>query len=880
MSESDHQHWQIIDAIPTLAWSARPDGSADFFNLRWLEYTGLSREQALDRGWKAAIHPDDLPHILEIFQDALNFGRPFEAEGRLRRSDGEFRRFLIRGNPQLDGARKVVRWYGTNTDLEDQKRTQDALRVSEARWRTILENSTVGIALTDMEGRFEITNEVYQDLLGYSEEEMRQITFLEVTAPEFREPNWRMVGEILDGKRHQFDIEKQYRRKDGNLVWVRNNVLVVPGADGRPRHIMAVVDNISARKRAEESLRASEERWRSVFDNTAVGIALVDSAENYVATNSAYQKMLGYSEKELQKLSYEIVTHEEDVEISRTLFRQLVEEQYQQLHVEKRCRRKDGTVVWTKTSVSRVLGVEGRTGLFAAVVEDITERKRAEEALRRSEAYLAEAQRLTRTGSCAIDGKSRETVYWSDEMFRLFDLDPQHGPPVWDKFLQQIHPEDRDAVRLANERTFHAKVNCNVEFRLLKPDGTVKHIHGIGKPVLSPSGELVQVLGTMVDVTERKRADEERERLREAHRVVVETASDAVVSADESGAIQFANLATTRVFGYDPRELIGKPLTVLMPESRRKLHENGFRRYLTTSQRHLNWQATEFVGLRKSGQEFPVEISFGELKLNEHRIFTAFIRDITERKQAEEERERLRRVQADLAHLTRVSTAGELTASLAHEIKQPIGAAVTNAEACLRFIDRQEPDLPEAREAALEMIKDARRAADIVTRVRSLYQKGSSQLETVNLNQIIDEMVSMMGAEANRHAVIIHTDLAQMLPELMADRVQLQQVMMNLMLNALEAMSGAGGELKIKSQLAPDDQLRISVSDTGVGVPAENMDKIFNAFFTTKTRGTGLGLVITRSIIELHGGRIWATANSGAGTTFHFTLPIKGNAAR
>jgi signal transduction histidine kinase len=307
-------------------------------------------------------------------------------------------------------------------------------------------------------------------------------------------------------------------------------------------------------------------------------------------------------------------------------------------------------------------------------------------------------------------------------------------------------------VRVASDTTFRTKVNCDVEFRIVKPDGTVRHIHGIGHPVLGASGQLVQVLGTMVDVTERKRAEKARDRVR-----------------------------------------------------------------------HL---------------------------------------------------------EADLAHTIRVSTMGELTASLAHEIKQPIGAAVTNAQSCLRLIDRDKPDLPEAREAASEMIKDARRAADIIDRVRSLFQKGSSQLETVDLNQVIEEMVIMIGEEANRHALTVRTELAQGLPSVMADRVQLQQALMNLMLNAIEAMQDTTGELSIKSQLGEDGKVLISVSDTGVGLPIENLENIFNAFFTTKPRGTGLGLAITRSVIQSHGGHIWATANSGGGATFRFTLPLREAAGR
>jgi PAS domain S-box-containing protein len=240
-----------------------------------------------------------------------------------------------------------------------------------------------------------------------------------------------------------------------------------------------------------------------------------------------------------------------------------------------------------------------------------------------------------------------------------------------------------------------------------------------------------------------------------------------------------------------------------------------------------------------------------------------------------EDRKRAERLQADLAHVNRVNTLGELTTSLAHDIKQPIGAAVTNAEACARFLDRDQPDVSEAREAALEMARDAKHAAQIIDRVRSLYRKDSSHLDIVDVNEIIGEMDLLLRSESHRHAVSLRTELADELPKITADRVQLQQVFMNLMLNGIESMRENGGELIIKSQLREDGKLQISVTDNGVGLPPEKADEIFNAFFTTKPHGTGLGLAITRSIVESHGGRVWAAANSERGTTFHFTLPIR-----
>jgi signal transduction histidine kinase len=223
---------------------------------------------------------------------------------------------------------------------------------------------------------------------------------------------------------------------------------------------------------------------------------------------------------------------------------------------------------------------------------------------------------------------------------------------------------------------------------------------------------------------------------------------------------------------------------------------------------------------------------------------------------------------------------GELTASLAHEIKQPIAAAITDANTCVRWLGRDQPDLAEAREAASRIIKDATRAADIISRVRLLFEKGTAQKELVDVDEVIREMIVLLRSEANRHSISIRIELAEDLPKVMADRVQLQQVFMNLMLNGIDAMKGmaGGGELTIKSQRGENEQLVVSVSDTGVGLPAEQADQIFNAFFTTKPHGTGMGLRISRSIVESHGGRLWAAANSPRGASFYFTLPSAGAA--
>jgi PAS domain S-box-containing protein len=376
------------------------------------------------------------------------------------------------------------------------------------------------------------------------------------------------------------------------------------------------------------------------------------------------------------------------------------------------------------------------------------ERKLTHEQLQRSEAYLAEAQRLSHTGSWAFNtGKS---VYWSEENFRMWGFDPQQGLPDRETVLRRIHAEDRDRVIECVQKAVLEKRDYAVEFRIVLPGGTVKHIHGLGHPVFSASGELVEVVGTQLDVTERKRAEEERERLRQA--------------------------------------------------------------------------------------------------------------------------------QADLAHVTRMTSMGELTASLAHEIKQPISAAVTDAKTCLRWLRRDNPDVTEAGEAASRLVKDVTRASDIISGINLMFKKGAVQRELIDVNELIREMVVLLRSEASRYSISIRCELANHLPHITGDRVQLQQVFMNLMLNGIEAMKDMdpGGELTIKSQQYDNRQLVISVADTGLGLQPEQAGQIFDAFFTTKPQGIGMGLPISRSIIESHGGRLWVSPKSGRGTTFQFTLPSEG----
>jgi PAS domain S-box-containing protein len=516
---------------------------------------------------------------------------------------------------------------------------------------------------------------------------------------------------------------------------------------------------------------------------------------------------------------------------------------------------------------------------YVGAVTDVTTTKRTEETLREREGYLAESQRLAHTGSWALDGTTREARYWSEEMFRIFGFDPRQGFPKRDQWLQRIHPEDRDKVkRQASDRMFLQKVDSDIEYRIVLPDGTVKHIHGLAHPALSPNQELVEVVGTVVDITERKTAEEA---LRRSESYLAQAQKLAHIASwvweVAGGSALYLSEEWYRIYGFDPKD--GMPN---WEQRRHRVHAEDL----------VLWQSTIDQAIaEKSDYDFEFRIllprstvkyihSVGHPILSpsgELLQFVGVVMDVTERKRAEEEHERLSQALAELAHINRVSMMGEMTASLAHEIKQPIFAAAADAETCLRWLARDQPDTAEAQDAALRIMKDVTRASDIINRIVSLFKKGVPQRELVDVNGVVQEMIALLRSESSRYSILIQAELTEGLPSIMADRVALQQVLMNLMLNAIEAMKDTGtpGKLTIATRQDEKRQLLVSVTDTGVGLPPGRAEQVFNTFFTSKPQGTGMGLPISRSIIESHGGRLWATSSFGSGATFQFALPLE-----
>jgi len=543
--------------------------------------------------------------------------------------------------------------------------------------------------------------------------------------------------------------------------------------------------DIDDRRKAEGAIRESEYKLRQIIDTVpslvwATGL----NGENTYA-NQRILDYIGARYEDFKNRGWQRFVHPDDLPETLKAFHHAIETgtSYETVH---RVRRADGEFRWHRTRGEAMRDREGRViqwygltidvdeakkaeerlrhlecdehHLFSArgeLVEamgtnvDVTERKRAEEALRRGEAWFAQAQRLNRTGTWVMNGTTRRFLYWSDECYRIWGLDPLQGLPSREDMWGRIHPDDRERLWGVVQQALSEQRDFFEEFRILLPDGTVKYLEANSYHEFSPLGALLEVICTCVDVTERKRAQDERERLRQ--------------------------------------------------------------------------------------------------------------------------------LESDLARMNRLSLMGELTASLAHEIKQPIGSACNNACAALNFLDEQPPELAEVREALDCVVADANRAGEIIDRIRDQVKKTPPRKDHFDLNAAINEVTDLARNAIIQNRVSVQTRLAETLFPVHGDRVQLQQVVMNLLLNAVEAMGDghAGARELLISTEQDHNGVLVAVRDSGPGIDAGHLECVFDPFYTTKSKGMGMGLSICRSIIKTHGGRLWATACQPHGTLFQFTIPAR-----
>jgi PAS domain S-box-containing protein len=713
-----------------------------------------------------------------------------------------------------------------------------------------------------------------------------------------------------DGK--DFDHEYRLVMPDGSVKCVHVVAHAERDESGELEFVGAVMDTTES-KRAEKKLRRSEESLLEAQKLSHTGSWRHDVASGAVIVSPEIYRIHDIKPDDDASNTEFFFSrfHPEDRKRVVDLFER-AEIEKTEFQVDYRIVLPDGTIKHLNTIGHPILNESGGLVEFVGTAMDVTAAKQAEEALRRSESNLAEAQRLTHTGSWAWRVAGRDASHLSEEWYRIYGFDPEEGMPAWEERLRRIHPEDRTKWQRAIDRAIGEKSDYEVEVRIVLPDGTDKYIHTVGHPVLNASGDLTEFVGSAADITERKRAevllagekrllemiargDSRKLILEGACLLVEELASGSLCSIlllDPSanclrhgaapslpktyteaidGAVIGPSVGSCGTAAYRAEPVIVSDIATdpLWADFRDLASAHELRACWSTP---ILSSAGRVLGTFATYYREPRSASSQEHNVIERITHLASI--AIEREQGEEV---LRQAQADLAHVSRVTTMGELTASLAHEVNQPIAAAVTNANTCLRWLMRDHPDVEEACAAASRVVKDGTRAAEIVSRIRLLFKKGTWQRELVDVNEVIREMIVLLRGETTRYSISVRTELAADLPQVMGDRVQLQQVLMNLMINGIDAMKDVDGtrELAIKSQRAEDGEVVVFVTDTGVGLPPQQAEQIFNAFFTTKPHGTGMGLRISHSIVESHGGRLWAADNPPRGASFYFTLPTK-----
>jgi PAS domain S-box-containing protein len=600
----------MLQQIPVAAWSVEPDGTPDIVNDRWLEYTGqtLDYVRSTPEAWMSTLHPEDRERAATVYWDAIRSGQGFTMEARfLRAQDGTYRWHLNRAVALRDAAGKITRFVGTSTDIEDQKQSQRSLT-------SIIDTVPTLAWSTFPDGYCDFTNQSWRDFTGLSAEQGR---------------GWG---------------------------W---------GAAVHPDDLSGLV-----------------EYWRACL-----------------ASGSA-------------------------------------------VDTEARMRRFDGEYRWFLFRANPLRDESGNIVKWYGTNTDINDRKCAERELQRKEAFLAEAQRLSLTGSFTWRLDTDE-ISFSEQLYRIFEFE-QNSPVTLAQVGTRVHPDD---IPLLSERLELARngINeLNYEIRLRMPDGRIKYVR-----------------------------------------------TDAYGSRDRDGRL-------------------------------------------------------EYLGA---------------------------VQDVTERRLSEES---LGKLQSELAHMTRVTTMGQLTASIAHEVNQPLSGIITNASTCLRMLAADPPNVNGALETTRRTIRDGNRASEVITRLRALYSKKAGSPESMDLNEATEEVIILSLSELQKNRIVLRPELTEQLPPVMADRVQLQQVIMNLLRNASDAMIAVNDrprELTIRTEREEGDRVRLTVQDAGVGFDPHAMERLFEAFYTTKNDGMGMGLSVSRSIIESHQGRLWAALNDGPGAAFSFSIP-------
>ena len=853
------------------------------------------------------VHPDDAALVKQTIELAAQDGKDFDHEYRLVMPDGYVKYVHVAAHALSDEPGSIE-FVGAVMDVTEQHEAKTALekaieeiKKSQDRLRLVIDTIPGMVWSCLPDGSVDYVNQPWMEFHGLSLEDLGRQGLARVVHPEDAAESADKWGAALAaGKPSEHEL--RVRRADGEYRWLLSRAVPLRDELGNIARWYGMITDIEDRKRAE-MLLAGEKRLLEMIargDSRALilnalcrfveelasgslsSILLLDPNGNRLRHGAAPSLPIAYAEAidgivigpsvgscgTAAYFSEPVIVSDIATDPLWADFRDLALS-----HGLRAC--------WSTpilTSAGRVLGT------FAIYYREPRSPTPQEHNV---------IEQITHVASIAIERKQAEEVL--HEQARLLDLthdtvfvrDMTDVITYWNRGAEELYGWTKEEAvnKVSHQLTqtiFPAPLaEINVELlRSGRWEGELIHTKRDGTQVVVASRWSLQrderglpaaILETNNDITERKRAEAELRESEEQWRDVFENNPTMYFMVDAAGIVLSVNPFGAEQLGYNVDELVGQPVLGVFPESDREAVQRNVAICLEQLGRAKSWEARK---VRKDGTVLWVRETAKAVPRANGPIVLIACEDVTEQKRAAEA---LRQAQADLAHVSRVTTMGELTASLAHEVNQPIAAAVTNANTCIRWLAGETPNVEEARGAAMRIVKDGTRAAEIISRIRLLFKKGTPERELVDVNEVIREMLVLLRSETTRYWISVRVELAADLPQIMGDRVQLQQVIMNLIINSIDAMKDVEGtrELVIKSQQAENEQLLVSVSDTGVGLPQQQADQIFNAFFTTKLHGTGMGLSISNSIVESHGGCLRAADNSPRGATFYFTLPTK-----
>jgi PAS domain S-box-containing protein len=784
----------------------------------------------------------------------------------------------------------------------------------------LFDTNVVGIFVWDFDGRILHANDAFLGIVGYERDDLvaGRMRWSDLTPPDLLERQAERIREHKSIGRIQ-PFEKEYFRKDGTRVPV---LVGVSRFKERPNQGVGFVLELSELKRAEAEHRAhvwfleSLDRINRAFQGTddlaAMMSAVLEAVLEIFACDRAWllypcdpdapswRAVMEHTRPEFPgalALGRDLPMTAAAAEVARAVLgsagaipagpgheRQVKPEIAERFGVRSEmlmALRPKGDRPYLfglhQCSHPRAWTKEEQR-LFEEIGHRLTEALSsliAFRTLRESERRLEAAQRVAHVGWWERDYLSGH-VSLSDEACRILGVQPLDLPQWQQRWLSLIHPEDREKTAAASEIALAGGPRYDVEYRVVRPDGAVRVVHSRGDVTRDDSGAPVRQFGVMQDITELRRAEDELRASEARFRTFVDRATDAFFLLDERLLVVDVNRQACENLGWSREELIGmhpRDFDVGLDDAAiaRLAARAGAGETVTFETRHR----------RKDGTAFPVEIRAGTFTQGGKLFYLALARDTTERKRVEEtlraHDRALEMVRTELAHVSRLTALGELTTSIAHEVSQPLGAMVASAGACARWLAADPPAMAEVRAALDNVVADGKRAREIITRIRALTKRQPLRKDSLDVNFKITEVLALAEQELRSHDIVVRTQLDRTLPHVAGDRVQLQQVLLNLILNAIEAMSAVrdrARELTIVSVQDGPNVVLVEVRDSGTGLDPQRAEQVFEAFYTTKAAGIGIGLSISRSIIEAHGGRLWASANAPHGAVFRFSLPI------